>query len=67
MESTNALKKYREQANLTQIELAVKAGVGLTTVYRVENGFINETTIGSMRKICNALGCTLSSFFAESG
>ena len=61
----NALKAMRQEKNMTQAELAVTAKVALGTIQRVESGKIDATAVGSIRKICNALGCTLSVFFTK--
>lgn len=34
----NFVKKRRKKANLTQVELAEKAGVGLTVIRKIEQG-----------------------------
>lgn len=60
----NALKKLRMEKQMTQAELAVTAKVALGTIQRIESGKIDATAVGSIRKICSALGCTLSNFFA---
>ena len=48
------VKRERERALLTQQELAERAGVGLTTLNRIENDHA-EPHFRTMRKIAKAL------------
>jgi transcriptional regulator with XRE-family HTH domain len=49
------LKAARRQAMLTQGELAKKAGVGITTIVRIEKGYIPEPRVSTLRKLATAL------------
>jgi transcriptional regulator with XRE-family HTH domain len=49
------LKGLREDAVLSQRELARMAGLAYGTVWRIENGF-PEARTGTIRKLANALG-----------
>ena len=49
------VKRTREQALLTQQELAERAGVGLTTLNRIENDRA-EPHFRTIRKLAEALG-----------
>jgi transcriptional regulator with XRE-family HTH domain len=49
------LKTARRQALLTQRELANKAGVGITTVVRIEKNHIPEPRVATLRKLGRAL------------
>ena len=49
------VKREREKALLTQQELAERAGVGLTTLNRIENDHA-EPHFRTIRKIAKALG-----------
>jgi transcriptional regulator with XRE-family HTH domain len=49
------VKREREQALLTQQELAERAGIGLTTLNRIENDHA-EPHFRTIRKIAKALG-----------
>jgi transcriptional regulator with XRE-family HTH domain len=49
------VKKARERALLTQQELAGRAGIGLTTLNRIENDHA-EPHFRTIRKIAKALG-----------
>ncbi len=47
------LVKWRLKRNLTQYELAAKAGLGVATVIRIERG--NDTTLGTIEALAKAL------------
>jgi transcriptional regulator with XRE-family HTH domain len=49
------LKAARRQAMLTQGELAKKAGVGITTIVRIERNHIPEPRVATLRKLAQAL------------
>lgn len=49
------LKHLREEAVLSQRELAREAGLAYGTVWRLENGF-PEARTGTIRKLAKALG-----------
>lgn len=49
------VKRERERALLTQQELAGRAGIGLTTLNRIENDHA-EPHFRTIRKIAKALG-----------
>lgn len=51
-----ALKEERVRQNLTQRELGQKAGVGESTVSKVENG--QNSSLRSLSRIFRALGIT---------
>jgi transcriptional regulator with XRE-family HTH domain len=50
------LREARRRAALTQGELAQKAGVGVTTIVRIETGEITEPRVSTLRKLAQALG-----------
>ena len=54
------LRALRVNAGLTQIELAERAGVGLTTIVRLEAGRGKRPYPGTRRKIATALGVTIA-------
>jgi transcriptional regulator with XRE-family HTH domain len=58
------MRKYRLEKNLSQEELAEKAGVHRTYIGSVERGERN-ITINVMEKICTALQKPINSFFKE--
>ena len=49
------LREERRKAALTQGELAEKAGVGITTIVRIERGDIEEPRVSTLRKLAEAL------------
>jgi transcriptional regulator with XRE-family HTH domain len=49
------LREMRRRAALTQGELADKAGVGITTIVRIETGEITEPRVSTLRKLAQAL------------
>lgn len=57
------VRALREQRELTQQELAHRAGLAIQTVSRVERGRIG-LSVGRLADICRALAITLSDFFA---
>ena len=58
LQSAVAVLKAREQAGLTQRQLAEKAKIPQSTVARIERG--DNTSIGTMSKIASALGKKLT-------
>ena len=61
---SNNVRKYRIKQNLSQEELAEKAGVHRTYIGSVERGERN-VTINVMEKICAALGIPITDLFKE--
>ena len=61
---SNNVRKYRVKQNLSQEELAEKAGVHRTYIGSVERGERN-ITINVMEKICTALGIPINDLFKE--
>ena len=59
------LKTLRKNAGMTQEQLAVKAGLARYTVKRIEDGMLDRASVGTLRKICKALGCEPSVFFTK--
>lgn len=55
------LKHVRENAGLSQSQLAKSAGINYRTLQQYEQGTknINATKLITVYKICNVLGCTL--------
>lgn len=62
LESAVALTKLRKQNGLSQRELAHISDVPQSTIARIERG--NNTSIGTLTKIANALGKRVSVTFA---
>ncbi len=52
--------RRREELNLTQKELADKAGVNVSTVHRIESiTSVTSSTLGNLQKVLTALGLCL--------
>ncbi len=51
------IKKFRENKNMTQAELAKKAGIGSGTLGDIERG-VNKSTIKTVNKLATALELT---------
>ena len=54
-ELAGRLRKSREDAFLSQEELAKRAGVQAATVSRIERGVIDEPYLSTLRKLAKAL------------
>lgn len=59
------IKECREEAKLTQEELAKRAKVSRTIISGLENGTITVTTTTTLSKIADALGKRVSEIFFE--
>ena len=56
----NRLRELREQAGLTQAELAERIGVGQRQVSKIEHGDLDNAKIGTIRRYLEAVGGDLS-------
>lgn len=54
------LRELREQAGLTQSELAERIGVGQRQMSKIENGDLDNAKIGTIRNYLEAVGGELS-------
>lgn len=54
------LRELREQASLTQAELAKRIGVGQRQVSKTEHGDLDNAKIGTIRRYLEAVGGNLS-------
>ncbi|MCT1686058.1 helix-turn-helix transcriptional regulator [Pseudoglutamicibacter cumminsii] len=54
------LRELREQAGLTQAQLAERIGVGQRQVSKIENGDIDSAKVGTVRKYLEAVGGSLT-------
>lgn len=50
------LRELREEAGLTQAQLAERIGVGQRQVSKIENGDLDSTKIGTIRSYLQAVG-----------
>lgn len=49
------MRELRQHKHLTQLEIALKTGLDLTTINEIENGH-REPMLGTIRKIQKVLG-----------
>jgi transcriptional regulator with XRE-family HTH domain len=53
------IKNLRKEKNISQEELAKKAGISRTTLSKIENGYSSKVSIVTVEKILSILGYTL--------
>lgn len=53
------ISRYRKQQELTQRELAEKAGIDLFTLSKIETGTTPNPTIETMKRIADTLGVSV--------
>lgn len=56
----NHLRELREQAGLTQTQVAERIGVGQRQVSKIERGDLESTRVGTIRSYLEAVGGDLS-------
>lgn len=49
-------KDYRMRANMTQKDVAEKAGVSVLTIYRFENSTVNNISLGTFLLLLKSVG-----------
>ena len=60
------IKQYREQANLTQVQLAEQAKISISYLSKIEASGCNKSlSISVLNQIANVLGVEISEFFKE--
>lgn len=60
------IKNYREQAKLTQVQLAEQAKISISYLSKIEaSGCDKSLSISALNQIANALGVEISEFFKE--
>lgn len=59
------IKELREQVGLSQQELALRAGVTRSLVYKIEEGSANNPTLDKLRKIAAALNGSVAYIIGE--
>lgn len=59
----NRIRQFREQQKMSQEELSEKSTVSRATISGLESGRITITTTGTLQKIAEALGRTVSEIF----
>ncbi|PHS66987.1 MAG: hypothetical protein COB12_04815 [Flavobacterium sp.] len=60
----NNIKHFRVLKSLSQLDLAERAGIGQTTLSRLENGKV-EPGLGSVEKIAKGLDISPSELFSD--
>ena len=53
------IKDLRKQHNLTQEQLAEKAGVSRLTIINLETGKVDNVSGKTLKSLSDALGCTI--------
>ena len=60
------IKYYREQAKLTQIQLAEQSGISISYLSKIEAAGCNKSlSISVLNQIANVLGIEIIQFFKE--
>lgn len=60
------VKHYREQAKLTQVQLAEQAKISISYLSKIEAAGCNKSlSISVLNQIANVLGVEISEFFKE--
>ena len=60
------IKHYREQAKLTQVQLAEQAQISISYLSKIEAAGCNKSlSISVLNQIANVLGVEISEFFKE--
>jgi transcriptional regulator with XRE-family HTH domain len=57
------LERIRRNAGLSQEALAEKSGISRPVIVRIENGGIDRATGRTIRKLAEALGCSIAELF----
>lgn len=57
------IKELRESQNLTQTELAERAGIARATIWKLETGDDEITTTKTLAKIASVLGVGVNDLF----
>lgn len=59
------LRELREQAGLTQAQLAQRIGVGQRQVSKIESGDLDSAKVGTVRRYLHAVGGELALEYVE--
>lgn len=61
------LKECRENARMTQLELAEKSGVSRGTIIAIESNSVKNTSTKVLAKLANAMGVSIVDIFFNDG
>ena len=59
------IKRLRKEENLSQEQLAQKAGITFSTLAKLESGFNQNPTVKTLQQIAKALDVTLDEIMKE--
>ena len=63
----DSLRRARQRRAMTMRELADAAGIGLQTIWRLENGATPDIRMSTLRKLAVALGVEPVELLADEG
>ena len=61
----NKLTEIRKKRKLRMVDIALKSGVGVSTVWLIEHGYIVRVSNRTKRKIAKGLGLKVEDIFPE--
>lgn len=59
----NELREKRRDLNLRMIDVALKSGVGVSTIWLIEQGYDQRVSTETKTKIPSVLGTTIEELF----
>jgi transcriptional regulator with XRE-family HTH domain len=59
------IKKFRKRLNLSQEELARKAGITYSTLIKLESGVNKNPTVKTLQQLAGALGVSIDQLLEE--
>jgi len=59
----NELREKRKVLNLRMVDVALRSGVGVSTIWLIEQGYDQRVSTETKRKIASALGTTIEELF----
>ena len=59
----NELRQKRTELNLRMVDVALRSGVGVSTIWLIENGYDQRVSTKTKKKIASALGATVKELF----
>jgi len=59
----NRIKVLRKERGLTQPQVAVGAGISISTLWAIESGYDEKTTKETKRKLAQFFKCNISDIF----